>query len=344
MCLITSQFKAYKLTEEITADTPTEGITAYKLVKKATDKKDIYYSPFQGAVYDFNSKSSPIELSTGKKEEITSTNHGNKNSLGGGWLHALLNPSEYPLYQDKYVILKVTIPKYHVGIDGNRIETVVYISDNMNEICTNNMNIWKEEVDINSAKVDLSKVPINFELPEGIDISYSDSDNNINLTVNSHSYTHSYTLVTSSPNFNSSVQWAKVKLAYDITSEFTDLPQSYKAAKQYFNGKNDTPIIKRLETTYEGENNNNICYEAITKLQNGEYLPSVGELDEIMQYQHYINYKLKCKGSDKLIQNATYFSSTPYSINNVWTVNTEYLTDYNYYSRQNKCLFLPVRQ
>lgn len=84
MCLITSQFKAYTLTEEITADTPTEGITAYKLVKKVTDKKDIYYSPFQGAVYDFNSKSSPIELSTGKKEEeITSTNHGNKNSLGG---------------------------------------------------------------------------------------------------------------------------------------------------------------------------------------------------------------------------------------------------------------------
>lgn len=336
MCLITSQFKAYKLTEEI---------TAYKLVKKATDKKDIYYSPFQGAVYDFNSKSSPIRLSTGKKEEITLTNHGNKNSLGGGWLHALLNPSEYPLYQDKYVILKVKIPT-HVGVEGNRIDTVVYISDNMNEICTNNMYIYDEVVDINSAKVDLSddeNFPINFELPEGIDISYSDSDNNINLTVNSHSYTHSYTLVTSSPNFNSSVQWAKVKPASDITSEFTDLPQSYKAAKQYFNGKKDTDFIKNLETTYEGENNNNICYEAIKKLQNEEYLPSVGELDEIMQYQHYINYKLKCKGSDKLIQNATYFSSTPYSINNVWTVNTEYLTDYNYYSRQNKCLFLPVK-
>lgn len=238
MCLITSQFKAYTLTEEITADTPTEGITAYKLVKKVTDKKDIYYSPFQGAVYDFNSKSSPIELSTGKKEEeITSTNHGNKNSLGGGWLHALLNPSEYPLYQDKYVILKVTIPKYHVGIDGNRIKTVVYISDNMNEICTNNMNIHNEVVDINSAKVDFSKdesLPINFELPEGIDISYT-SDKNINLTVKSNS--HSYTLVTSSPNFNSSVQWAKVKPASDITSEFTDLPQFYEAAKRYFKKK-----------------------------------------------------------------------------------------------------------
>ena len=122
MCLITSQFKAY---------TPTSEITAYKLVKKATDKKNIYYSPFQGAVYDFNSKTSPIQLSTGKKEEITSTNHGNKNSLGGGWLHALLNPSEYPLYQDKYVILRVTIPTYHEGKDGNRIDTVVYISDNM---------------------------------------------------------------------------------------------------------------------------------------------------------------------------------------------------------------------
>lgn len=213
MCLITSQFKAYTLKEDI---------TAYKLVKKATNKENIYYSPFQGAVYDFNSKTSPIQLSTGKKEEITSTNHGNKNSLGGGWLHALFNPSEYPLYQDKYVILKVTIPKCHVGIDGNRIETVVYISDNMNEICTNNMYISNEVVDINSAKVDfsevdLSKVLNNFELPEGIDISYSDSDNNINLTVNSHSYT----LVTSSPNFNSSVQWAKVKPASDITSEFT---------------------------------------------------------------------------------------------------------------------------
>ena len=75
MCLITSQFKSY---------TPTREITAYKLVKKATNKKNIYYSPFQGAVYDFNSKTSPIQLSTGKKEEITSTNHGNKNSLGGG--------------------------------------------------------------------------------------------------------------------------------------------------------------------------------------------------------------------------------------------------------------------
>lgn len=333
MCLITSQFKAYKLTEEI---------TAYKLVKKATDKKDIYYSPFQGAVYDFNSKSSPIRLSTGKKEEITLTNHGNKNSLGGGWLHALLNPSEYPLYQDKYVILKVKIPT-HVGVEGNRIDTVVYISDNMNEICTNNMYIYDEVVDINSAKVDLSddeNFPINFELPKGIDISYT-SDNNINLTVKSNS--HSYTLVTSSPNFNSSVQWAKVKPASDITSKFTDLPQSCKAAKQYFNGKNDTDIIKELERVYEEKNNNNICYEAITKLQEGEYLPSVGELNEIMQYQHYINYKLKCKGSDKLIQNATYFSSTPYSFNNVWTVNTEYLTYYNYYSRQNKCLFLPVK-
>lgn len=256
---------------------------------------------------------------------------------GGGWLHALLNPSEYPLYQDKYVILKVTIPEYYEDSNGNRIDTVVYISDNMNEICTNNINIYNEVVDINSAKVNLSSVPINFELPEGINISYS--GNNINLTVNSHSYT----LVTSSPSFNSSVQWAKVKPASDIISEFTDLPQSYRAAKQYFNGKNDTSIIKQLETTYKGENNNNICYEAITKLQNGEYLPSVGELDEIMQYQHYINYKLKCSNSDSLIQNATYFSSTPYSLNNVWTVNTEYLTVYNYYSRQNKCLFLPVR-
>ena len=329
MCLITSQFKAY---------TPTSEITAYKLVKKATDKKNIYYSPFQGAVYDFNSKTSPIQLSTGKKEEITSTNHGNKNSLGGGWLHALLNPSEYPLYQDKYVILKVTIPTYHEGKDGNKIDTVVYISDNMNEICTNYMEIYNEVIDIDSAKVNLSDVPINFELPENVDnISYSGG--NINLTVNSHSYT----LVTSSPNFNSSVQWAKVKPASDITSEFTDLPQSYNAAKQYFNGKNDTPIIKKLETTYEGENNNNICYEAITKLQDGEYLPSIGELNEIIQYQHYINYELKCNNSDKLIQNATYFSSTPYSLNNVWTVNTEYLTIYNYYSRQNKCLFLPVK-
>lgn len=263
---------------------------------------------------------------------------------GGGWLHALLNPSEYPLYQDKYVILKVKIPKHHVGIDGNKIGTMVYISDNMNEICTNNMYIYDEVVDIDSAKVDLSKdesLPINFELPEDIDnISYSGG--NINLTVKSNS--HSYTLVTSSPNFNSSVQWAKVKPASDITSEFTDLPQFYKAAKQYFKGKNDTDIIKRLEREYEGENNNNICYEAITKLQDGEYLPSIGELNEIMQYQHYINYELKRNKSDKLIQNATYFSSTPYSINNVWTVNTEYLTDYNYYSRQNKCLFLPVRQ
>lgn len=333
MCLITSQFKAYTLKKDI---------TAYKLVKKATNKENMYYSPFQGAVYDFNSKTSPIRLSTGKKEEITLTNHGNKNSLGGGWLHALLNPSEYPLYQDKYVILKVKIPT-HVGVEGNRIDTVVYISDNMNEICTNNMEIYHnddEVVDINSAKVKLSDVPINFELPEGIDISYT-SDNNINLIVKSNS--HSYTLVTSSPNFNSSVQWAKVKPASDITSKFTDLPQSYKEAKQYFKGERDTSFIKGLETTYEGENNNNICYEAITKLQEGEYLPSVGELDEIMQYQHYINYKLKCKGSDKLIQNATYFSSTPYSLNNVWTVNTEYLTDYNYYSRQNKCLFLPVK-
>ena len=330
MCLITSQFKAYTLKSEI---------TAYKLVKKATDKKNIYYSPFQGAVYDFNSKTSPIQLSTGKKEEITSTNHGNKNSLGGGWLHALLNPSEYPLYQDKYVILRVTIPKYHEGKDGNKIDTVVYISDNMNEICTNYMNIYNDVIDINSAKVNLSSLPINFEeLPEGIKISYSDG--NINLTVNSHRYT----LVTSSPNFNSSVQWAKVKPASDIISEFSDLPQSYNAAKQYFNGKNDTSIIKQLETEYEGKNNNNICYEAITKLQNGEYLPSVGELDEIMQYQHYINYELKRNNSDKLIQNATYFSSTPYSLNNVWTVNTEYLTAYNYYSRQNKCLFLPVKE
>lgn len=328
MCLITSQFKSY---------TPTSEITAYKLVKKATNKENVYYSPFQGAVYDFISKTSPIQLSTGKKEEITSTNHGNKNSLGEGWLHALLNPSEYPLYQDKYVILRVTIPEYYEDSNGNRIDTVVYISDNMNEICANNMNIYNEVVDINSAKVNLSSVPINFELPEGINISYS--GNNINLTVNSHSYT----LVTSSPSFNSSVQWAKVKPTSDIISEFTDLPQSYKAAKQYFNGKNDTSIIKQLETTYEGENNNNICYEAITKLQNGEYLPSVGELDEIMQYQHYINYELKRNDSDKLIQNATYFSSTPYSLNNVWTVNTGYLTVYNYYSRQNKCLFLPVR-
>ena len=328
MCLITSQFKAY---------TPTSEITAYKLVKKATNKENIYYSPFQGAVYDFNSKTSPIQLSTGKKEEITSTNHGNKNSLGGGWLHALLNPSEYPLYQDKYVILRVTIPTYHEDNDRNRIDTVVYISDNMNEICTNNMNIYNEVVDINSAKVNLSSVPINFELPEGINISYS--GNNINLTVNSHSYT----LVTSSPNFNSSVQWAKVKPASDIISEFSNLPQSYNAAKQYFNGKNDTSIIKQLETEYEGKNNNNICYEAITKLQDGEYLPSIGELNEIIQYQHYINYELKRNNSDKLIQNATYFSSTPYSINNVWTVNAEYLTIYNYYSRQNKCLFLPVR-
>ena len=331
MCLITSQFKAYTLT-------PTREITAYKLVKKATDKKDIYYSPFQGAVYDFNSKSSPIQLSTGKKEEFTSTNHGNKNSLGGGWLHALLNPSEYPLYQDNYVILRVTIPEYYEDSEGNRIDTVVYISDNMNEICANNMKIYDDVVDIDSAKVKLSDVPINFELPENVrNISYNGG--NINLTVNSHSYT----LVTSSPNFNSSVQWAKVKPASDITSEFTDLPQSYNAAKQYFNGKNDTSIIKRLETTYEGENNNNICYEAITKLQDGEYLPSIGELNEIIQYQHYINYELKRNNSDKLIQNATYFSSTPYSLNNVWTVNTEYLTVYNYYSRQNKCLFLPVR-
>lgn len=230
MCLITSQFKAY---------TPTSEITAYKLVKKATDKKNIYYSPFQGAVYDFNSKTSPIQLSTGKKEEITSTNHGNKNSLGGGWLHALLNPSEYPLYQDKYVILKVTIPTYHEGKDGNKIDTVVYISDNMNEICTNYMEIYNEVIDIDSAKVNLSDVPINFELPENVDnISYSGG--NINLTVNSHSYT----LVTSSPNFNSSVQWAKVKPTSDIISKFTDLPQSYKAAKQYFNGKKDTSIIK----------------------------------------------------------------------------------------------------
>ena len=312
-------------------------ITAYKLVKKAANKENIYYSPFQGAVYDFNSKSSPIQLSTGKKEEFTSTNHGNKNSLGGGWLHALLNPSEYPLYQDKYVILKVTIPTYHVSIDGTRIDTVVYISDNMNEICTNNMNIYNEVADIDSAKVNLASLPIKFELPEGIEISYS--GNNINLTVNSHRYT----LVTSSPNFNSSVQWVKVKPTSDIISKFTDLPQSYKAAKQYFNGKKDTSIIKQLETTYEGENNNNICYEAITKLQNGEYLPSVGELDEIMQYQHYINSELKRNNSNKLIQNATYFSSTPYSLNNVWTVNTEYLTVYNYHSRQNKCLFLPVR-
>ena len=156
MCLITSQFKAY---------TPTSEITAYKLVKKATNKENIYYSPFQGAVYDFNSKTSPIQLSTRKKEEITSTNHGNKNSLGGGWLHALLNPSEYPLYQDKYDILRVTIPVYYEDSDGNRIDTVVYISDNMNEICANNMNIYKEVVDINSAKVNLSSVPIKFELP-----------------------------------------------------------------------------------------------------------------------------------------------------------------------------------
>lgn len=328
MCLITSQFKAYK---------PTSEITVYKLVKKATDKKNIYYSPFQGAIYDFNSKSSPIQLSTGKKVEITSTNHGNKNSLGGGWLHALLNPSEYPLYQDKYVILRVTIPEYYEDSDGNRIDTVVYISDNMNEICANNMNIYNEVVDIDSAKVNLSSVPLKFELPEGIKISYS--GNNINLTVNSHSYT----LVTSSPNFNSSVQWAKVKPTSDIISKFTDLPQSYKEAKQYFNGKKDTSIIKQLETEYEGKNNSNICYEAITKLQDGEYLPSIGELNEIMQYQHYINYELKRNNSEKLIQNATYFSSTPYSLNNVWTVNTEYLTVYNYYSRQNKCLFLPVK-
>lgn len=75
MCLITSQFKAY---------TPTSEITAYKLVKKATNKENIYYSPFQGAVYDFNSKTSPIQLSTGKKKEPASTNHGNKNSWGGG--------------------------------------------------------------------------------------------------------------------------------------------------------------------------------------------------------------------------------------------------------------------
>ena len=98
-----------------------------------------------------------------------------------------------------------------------------------------------------------------------------------------------------------------------------------------------------IETEYKGKNDNNICYEAITKLQDGEYLPSIGELNEIIQYQHYINYELKRNNSDKLIQNATYFSSTPYSINNVWTVNAEYLTIYNYYSRQNKCLFLPIR-
>ena len=59
MCLNTSQFKSY---------TPTSEITAYKLVKKATNKENIYYSPFQGAVYDFNSKTSHIQLSTGKND------------------------------------------------------------------------------------------------------------------------------------------------------------------------------------------------------------------------------------------------------------------------------------
>ena len=81
MCLITSQFKAY---------TPTSEITAYKLVKKATNKENIYYSPFQGAVYDFNSKTYPIQLSTGKKKETASTNHGNKNSWGGGFMLCLI--------------------------------------------------------------------------------------------------------------------------------------------------------------------------------------------------------------------------------------------------------------
>ena len=74
MCLITSQFKAY---------TPTSEITAYKLVKKATNKENMYYSPFQGAVYDFNSKTSPIQLSTGKKKETAGGG-------GGGFMLCLI--------------------------------------------------------------------------------------------------------------------------------------------------------------------------------------------------------------------------------------------------------------
>lgn len=342
MCLITSQLTPYTLKSEI---------TAYKIVKKKYNEENVYISPFRYATFDFVNNPSPIELSTGKDESHTKQNHGGKLSVGSGYFHALLDPSQYSLYNEKeHTILKVTIPTSSTKInykgEEEEIPTVIYLSDNMNEICANNMKIYNKVVDINDAKTNISDINdnIDYKTPEGVTVEYA--DNNINITTPNYKCT----LVISSTNYNTEVQWSKVKVSSDITSQFPnqgkDLPKSYSTAKEYYNkGNEDTQVIKSLEQTYEQENNSDICYEAVTKLANGEYMPSIGELYEIIKYQHYINYTLKLNNADndKLLQSGIYWSSTPFSSNNAWAVNTNYITVNNLYARQNNYLLLPVK-
>lgn len=338
MCLITSQLAPYTLKSEI---------TAYKIVKKKYNKENVYISPFRSAIFDFVNNLSPIELSTGKDENHIKQNHGEKLSVGRGYFHALLDPSQYSLYnEEEHTILKITIPTSYTNDNDEEVPTVIYISDNMNEICANNMKIYNEVVDINDAKTNISDINdnIDYKTPEDVTVEYA--DNNINITTPNCKCT----LVTSSTNYNTEVQWSKVKVSSDITPQFPnqgkDLPNSYSAAKKYYNkGNEDTQVIRSLEQTYEQENNNIICYEAVTKLADGEYMPSIGELYEIIKYQHYINYTLKLNNADndKLLQSGTYWSSTPFSSNNAWTVKTNYITINNLSARQNKYFLLPVK-
>ena len=209
----------------------------------------------------------------------------------------------------------------------------------MNEICTNNIKIYNEEIDVNNAKTKISDIndKLNIQMPDKVTVEYADG--NIKLTTPNYSCI----LITSSENYNTKIQWSKVKT--DVSHNFKDLPVSYNDSQKYFNGKDDIDIIKELETAYKKDNNNRECYSIISKLDKDEYIPSIGELYDIIKYQHYINYTLKLNNADndKLIQNGIYWSSTPYASNNAWGINTNTITVSNIYARQNNYLLLPVK-
>ena len=92
---------------------------------------------------------------------------------------------------------------------------------------------------------------------------------------------------------------------------------SYDKAKKYFDGKDDTDKMK--------EGINEEFYALNTAIDAGGYLPSSGELSNVLKYQLYINAELAKGGSKIRIKDNNFWTSTFYNSKKLYTFNTNYL-------------------
>lgn len=247
---------------------------------------------------------------------------------GGGYYHSLIDVENYPNYNpDTHVILRATIPS------GSQY----YISDDLVSICSDKITIEKEISEIPD-KADLELILNPVKAPEGVTIEKSgENDIKISLTVKNdkdEDEEKTFTLLTSAlskqeptDTSNGTKEWCKA--TFENQEKINDFisnknPEkrivpvtSYNTAKKYFDGQKDTDKMK--------DGISDEFYALKTAIDAGGYLPSSGELSNVLKYQLYINATLAKGGSDIRIKDNNFWTSTFYNSRKLYTFNTSYL-------------------